>query len=163
MADPEKNIEEHLVIKGAVFNFRNAILPVEFVVKNPVGIKYFENLELSQSNMLFTRVWGFINSTVVKNTKIKESAFGDAVVETFEKNVKEWVMTGSAPEPYEIGDEKNGITLEELKKAIEDREIYLAKTKAKQDEYLASKAAAANTFGNIGNAGVSAVQGGFNF
>ena len=42
-ANEERNIaEDYLVIKGAIFNYREALLPVEFVVKNPCGIQYFE-------------------------------------------------------------------------------------------------------------------------
>ena len=44
-ADPEKNIDnDYLIVKGAVFAYNNAILPVDFIVKNQGGIKYFESL-----------------------------------------------------------------------------------------------------------------------
>lgn len=161
-ADEEKHIPaDYLIVKGAVFNFRNAILPVEFIVKNPSGIKYFESLDASPSNMVFTKVWGKINSEVIKTVKTEESMFGEAKVTEYERAIKEWVITGTANETYEIGDEENGITLDEIKKALADREVYLADVKKRQDEYQASKnsgnAAAA------GGAGVSAAQGGFNF
>lgn len=158
-ADEERKIEaDYLIVKGAVFNFREAILPVEFIVKNPSGIKYFESLDASQSNMIFTKVWGKINSETIKTIKTEESMFGEAKVTEYERSIKEWVITGTANEPYEIGDEKNGITIEELKKALADREVYLADVKKRQDEYQASKVAP-----SVGNAGVSAAQGGFNF
>lgn len=158
-ADEERNIPaDYLVVKGAVFNFRNAILPVEFIVKNPNGIKYFESLDASTSNMVFTKVWGKINSETIKTTKEEESAFGESKVTEYERTIKEWVITGTANEPYEIGDEQNGITLEEIKKTIADREVYLADVKKRQDEYQASKQQAAAPA-----AGVSAAQGGFNF
>ena len=158
-ADEERKIEaDYLIVKGAVFNFREAILPVEFIVKNPSGIKYFESLDASQSNMIFTKVWGKINSETIKTIKTEESMFGEAKVTEYERSIKEWVITGTANEPYEIGDEKNGITIEELKKALADREVYLADVKKRQDEYQASKVTP-----SVGNAGVTAAQGGFNF
>ena len=158
-ADEEKKIEaDYLIVKGAVFNYREAILPVEFIVKNPSGIEYFESLDASQSNMIFTKVWGKINSETIKTIRTEESKFGEAKVTESERSVKEWVITGTANEPYEIGDTTNGITIEELKKALADREIYLADVKKRQDEYQASKVAP-----SVGNAGVSAAQGGFNF
>lgn len=161
-ADEEKKIDkDYLVVKGAVFNFRNAILPVEFVVKNPSGIKYFDSLDASPSNMIFTKVWGKINSETIKTSKEEESAFGESKVTEYERTIKEWVITGTANEPYEIGDEQNGITMEEIKKALEDREIYLADVKKRQDEYQASKNSGGNA--GAGAAGVSASQGGFNF
>lgn len=160
-ADEERNIPaDYLVVKGAVFNFRNAILPVEFIVKNPSGIKYFDSLDASPSNMIFTKVWGTINSETIKTVKTEESKFGDAKVTEYERTVKEWIITGTANEAYEIDDEKNGITMEEIKKALADREVYLADVKKKQDEYQASKAVATP---NAGFAGVTAAQGGFNF
>ena len=157
-ADEERKIDaDYLVVKGAVFNFRNAILPVEFIVKNPSGIKYFEGLDASASNMIFTKVWGKINSETIKTVKTEESMFGEAKVTEYERTIKEWVITGTANETYEIGDEQNGITIDEIKKALADREVYLADVKKRQDEYQASK----NSGGNA--AGVSAQQGGFNF
>lgn len=160
-ADEERNIaEDYLIVKGAVFNFRNAILPVEFIVKNPSGIKYFESLEASSSNMIFTKVWGKINSETIKTVKTEESMFGEAKVTEYERTIKEWVITGTANETYEIDDEQNGITLDEIKKALADREVYLADVKKRQDEYQASKNAGGNA---VGGAGVSAAQGGFNF
>lgn len=161
-ANPEKDIEEYLVVKGAVFNFRNAILPVEFVVKNPNGIKYFESLDASTSNMTFTKVWGKICSETIKSVKTEESKFGEAKVTEYERVIKEWVITGTANETYEIDDEQNGITLEEVKKAIADREFYLADVKKKQDEYQASKNSASANAAFAG-AGVTAQNGGFNF
>lgn len=160
-ADEERNIaEDYLIVKGAVFNFRNAILPVEFIVKNPSGIKYFESLEASSSNMIFTKVWGKINSETIKTVKTEESMFGEAKVTEYERTIKEWVITGTANETYEIDDEQNGITLDEIKKALADREVYLADVKKRQDEYQASKNASGNA---VGGTGVSAAQGGFNF
>lgn len=158
-ADEERNIAaDYLIVKGAVFNYRGSMLPVEFVVKNPSGIKYFESLEASQSNMVFTKLWGKINSTTIKTVREEEAAFGEAKVTTFEKTVKEWVITGAANEPYELGDEQQGITLEELKAKLTERETYLADVKRRQDEYQASKVAP-----SASGAGVTAAQGGFNF
>ena len=60
------------------------------------GISYFESLEASPSNMIFTKVWGSITSETKINTKEEQSAFGDAVVTTYEKKVKDWQITGAA-------------------------------------------------------------------
>ena len=159
-ADEEKNIPaDYLVVKGAVFNFRNAILPVEFVVKNPGGIKYFESLGASEKNLVFTKVWGSINSETIVTRREEESAFGEPVVKEYERSIKEWVITGAAAEPYEIGDAETGITFDEIKTAMADREVYLADVKKRQDEYQASKVA-----GNAASvAKSSAAAGGFDF
>lgn len=144
-ADPEKNIEkDYLVVKGAVFNFMGAIKPVDFVVKSEGGIKYFESLDASPQNPTFTKVWGTINNETIVTRKEEESAFGEPAVKEFVKNIREWIINGtSKPDAvYEIGNAETGITLDEVKKAIADREVYLAEVKKRNDEYKASQAAA---------------------
>lgn len=153
-ADEEKNIPEpYAVVRGAVFNFRNAILPMEFVIKNEAGMKYFEDLDATPSNPVYTKVWGRINSTTTKVERREESAFGEAAVSFVERKVKEWVITGTAKVPYDFGDEKV-MTAEEVIKAIQDREIYLADKKKQNDEYKAQKAA--NTTGGFPTAAPTA-------
>ena len=159
-ADPEKNIDaDYVIVKGAVFDFRNAILPVEFTVRSEGGMKYFESLDVSPKNLVFTKIWGKINSTTIVTRKEEESAFGEPSIREFTKTVREWLITGtSKPDAtYPIGDAEAGITEEEIKKAMADREIYLADVKKKQDDYQASK--------NAGNATANApaAMGGFSF
>lgn len=159
-ADPEKNIDtDYVIVKGVVFDFRNAMLPVEFTVRSEGGMKYFESLDVSPKNLVFTKIWGKINSTTIVTRKEEESAFGEPSIREFTKTVREWLITGtSKPDAtYPIGDAEAGITEEEIKKAMADREIYLADVKKKQDDYQASK--------NAGNATASApaAMGGFSF
>ena len=162
-ADEEKHIDaDYLIVKGAVFNFRNAILPVELVVKSADGIKYFESLDASPSNLVFTKVWGKIESQTIVDKREEGSAFGDAAVKEYTRTVREWVITGAAKETYEIDDEKNGITTDEIKTAMADREVYLADVKKRADEYQASKAANMSTTATP-SAGATAAAGGFNF
>ena len=165
-ANPEKNIDaDYLIVKGAVFDYRDAIMPVEFIVKDPNGIKYFESLDASASNPTFTKVWGTISSSTIVTRKEEESAFGAPTVKEYTKTVREWVITGtSRPDAvYEIGDEKNGITEEEVKTALSNREIYLAGEKKKTEDYLAQRATG-NTAAPATNATIApATAGGFNF
>ena len=167
-ADEEKNIkEDYLIVKGAVFDFRNAILPVEFVVRNQGGIKYFESLDASNTNLVFTKVWGKINSETIVDRREEESAFGEPAVKEYSRTIREWVITGtSKPDAvYEIGDEESGITADEIKKALADREVYLAGVKKRADEYQASKSANDSVpFGDAkATAAAPAAQGGFTF
>lgn len=69
-ADEEKETPEKAIVKGAIFNFRNDLLPVEFTALNPKAIDYFEDLGATQSNPVFTKVWGRqVSTTVVKKLK----------------------------------------------------------------------------------------------
>jgi hypothetical protein len=158
--DEEKNIpEDYDVIRGAIFNFRNEILPLEYTIKLATGMKYFEDKAPSASAPLFTRVWGNINSKTKTVTQTQESAFGEAAVTTYTRKEKEWLITGALNEAYDFGDEAV-LTAEELKKAMQDREVRLADIKKRADEYKAQKASA--TPGPIVTG--SASQGGtFNF
>ena len=161
-ADEERHIPaDYLIVKGAVFNFRNAILPVEFVVKNPGGIKYFESLEASPSNMVFTKVWGKIESQTIIDKREEESAFGEAIVKEYDRKVREWVITGTAKEPYEMGDEQTGITVDEIKQMLADRETYLADIKKRNEEWQAQRVTGNTASQNV--AAAPAAVGGFNF
>lgn len=136
-ADPENNIpEDYVTVRGAVFNFRNDLLPVDFVIRNPSGMNYFETLDLP----CLTKVWGRINSTTVTIEKTEESAFGEAAVKTYERKTKEWLITGSAKVPYDYGDE-TVLTDEEVEKALQDRQVRLAEIKKNRDDYNASRVA----------------------
>ena len=141
-ADESKGIlEPYASVRGAIFNFRNAILPMDFVIKNEAGMQYFEDLDASPANPVYTKVWGKINSITTKVPKHEESAFGEAAVSFVERKVKEWVITGTAKVPNDYGDEAV-MTVDEVTKALQDREVYLAEKKRQNDEYKAQKAAA---------------------
>lgn len=143
--DEEKNIEEDYVsVRGAIFNFRNDLLPVDFKVKNAEGMKYFEGLGATNSNPIYTKVWGKIISTTITRTSEVESAFGEAAVRTYSNSNKEWVITGTAKVPYDFGDE-NILTAEELTKAAQNREVYLAEVKKRAEDYKANRAAGNTT------------------
>ena len=159
--DEERNIKEpYVTLRGAIFNFKNDLLPLDFVVKNEAGMKYFENLDVSNSEPIYTKVWGKINCATVKIERSEESAFGEAAVKTYEKKTKEWIVTGTAKIPYEFGDEKI-LTAEELTKAIQNREIYLADKKKANDEWKAQKASASSvTNSTVTN---SVAKGNFKF
>ena len=159
--DEEKNItEEYDIVRGAIFNFRNEILPLEYTIKLATGMKYFEDKAPSASAPLFTRVWGNINSKTKTVTQTQESAFGEAAVTTYTRKEKEWLITGALNEAYDFGDEAV-LTAEELKKAMQDREIHLADVKKRADDYKAQKASASP---DPVTTAVTATQGGtFNF
>lgn len=159
-ADPERNIDEdYVTVRGAIFNFRNSLLPVDFVVRHKDGMKYFENLEISNSEPIFTKVWGKIECRTIVNEIKEDSAFGESSVRTYERKTKEWTITGTAKVPYDFGDEKI-LTAEELTKAMQDRQTLLAETKARSDEYRAQKASHTST---IPSSGASASVGSFTF
>ena len=140
-ADEEKNIkEDYVTVKGALFNFRGDLLPLEFIVKNAGGMKYFEDLGASNSEPVYTKVWGRINCETKTTIVEEESAFGEAAVKKYERKTKEWVITGTAKVPYEFGDEEI-LTGEELTKAMQAREVMLADIKKRSEEYKAQKAA----------------------
>jgi hypothetical protein len=161
-ADEEKNIaKDYCTVRGAGFNFRNALLPMSFVIHNEKGMEYFESLEASNQNPVFIKVWGKISHTTTKVEKTEESAFGEASVTTYEKKVKEWIITGASPSPYDFGDE-SVMTVEDLQKAMQDREVLLADTKKRAEEYRASKN---NSFGTpaVTPAAAPANKPAFNF
>ena len=139
-ADPEKNIDaDYMQVKGAIFNFRNELLPIEFILRNKDGFKHFEDMDASPAEPTFTKVWGRINCLTKTTTVEEETAFGEAAVRTYERKVKEWEITGTPKViSYDFGGED--LTVEELTKAMQDRELKLADIKKRSDEYKAQKA-----------------------
>lgn len=150
-ADEEKDLPEKLIVKGAIFDFRNALLPVEFSVLNPNAISYFEGLGASQNDPVFTRIQGRLVSEVVTRTVTEEGAWGEPIIKKYSSTRKDYVITWAAATPYEWDDE-NTITATEMKKAMTERATYLATLKQRQDEYKASK-----------NQAAAPATGGFNF
>ena len=158
-ADPEHNIEERATIKGCVFDFRNAILPVEFTATNPGAIDYYESLEASPNHPVFTRLWGRQISQTITRTYSEESSWGEDDVRTVVSNRKDWVITGGAKETYTFGGPDDDISTEEMKKAMGDRQIYIAGIKSRQEAYQNSRVNAAPAAPAAG----AAAAGGFNF
>lgn len=153
-ADEEKGLPAKAIVRGAIFDFRNALMPVEFSAVNPNAIKYFMSLEASNANPTFTCVWGRqVSETIVKKI-VEESAFGEASVRTVKSTRKDFVITGAAKEPH-VWDDLSTLTAAEVAEAVAARETYLATIKQRQDEYKASKEAA--------NAPAAPKKDGFNF
>lgn len=154
-ADDERNLPEKCIVKGAIFDFRKSLLPIEFSATNPNAMRYFESLEATQKNPVFTCVWGRQVSEVVVRQIVTESAFGEDEVREVKNTRRDFVITGAAKEPY-LWDDESSITAAELNEAIQKREVDLAAMKKRQDEYKASRNAAPK-------AAAAPAQGGFNF
>ena len=137
-ADDEKKIAEKAIIKGAIFDYKKALLPVEFSATNPHAMDYFESLGASPKTPVFTQIKGRQISETVVNTITEESAFGEPQVREVKSSHKDFVITWARPEPYEWDDEST-ITGAEMTEAMAARETYLATMKQRQDEYKASK------------------------
>ena len=141
-ADEEKNLPEKAIIKGAIFDFRGSLLPVEFSAINPKAIAYFESLDASSKNPTLTKLWGRQVSETITRTITEESAFGEDSVREVKSSRKDFVITGASKEPYEW-DTEGILTANELAEVIANRETYLATMKQRQDEYKASQGATA--------------------
>lgn len=136
--DAERGTKDCVKIHGLAFNFRNEALPVDVYAESEAAMNWFLGLNASGSNPVYTQVWGRIVSTTVKVEKTTESAFGEAAVETVNRTVRRWVVTGASTEGYDFGSE-DVATAEEIKKALADREVKLADVKQRAKEYYANK------------------------
>lgn len=139
-ANEEKNLPEKGIIKGCIFDYAKAVLPVEFAVYDASGLDFYENAEISSSNPLFTEVRGQqICQSIVRRVE-EASAFGAPSVRTFTSNRKEFVVDSMTDKEFPW-DDPTTITAEELTKAMQDRELVMAGYKKKFDENKATKAA----------------------
>ena len=158
-ADPEKNItEDFTTVSGAIFGYGPVLLPVSFVVRNEMGMNYFENLDATPSKPVFTKVWGRINCMTIKTERTEESAFGEAAVQTYERKSREYVITGTAKVPYDFGDE-------EVLTAADVNKIMLAEVEKRYNERQANKAAGGASFNAAAatKAAQAVPEGGFVF
>lgn len=136
--DPDAGIADKAIVKGAIFDFRKSLLPIELSATDSRAIAYFEGLEASPKKPVFTRLKGSqISETIVK-TITEESAFGEPSVREVKNTRKDFVITWAQTNQYEW-DNEGSITAAELKDAMAARETYLATVKQRNDEYKASK------------------------
>ena len=161
-ANEDYGTPEKLIVKGSVFDFAGRMLPVEFSVVNPNGIKYFENsLDVTPNTPVFTKVWGRLVNEVIKTTIVEESAFGDSSVREVEKTKRDWVITGMSKEAMEF-DSEDTITAKELHEAIANRNIHLSDLLQSQIERENAKKNKDNAF-NAGAKPAAPAPGGFTF
>ena len=144
-ADEEKDLKERAIVSGYVMNFRQDFLPVRYTVYNPNAMAYFEDLEASERNPVFTRVRGQQVSTITVTRKEEEGAFGESYVREYQNSHKDYVITWAKKDLYEIGEDAD-LSKEEIKKGLADRETKLATAKKNREEYLTSKGATASAF-----------------
>ena len=158
----EKGTPERVILSGYIFDFRKQVLPVEFTVLKPGAMDYFEALEPSEKNPFFTRVKGQeISQTIVREIT-EESAFGDAIVRQTRSSYRDFIVTWATNAPYDWDDESS-LLATELQDMLAQRQVYLAETKKRQDEYRASRenALASNT--TTPTASTTPAKGGYDF
>lgn len=123
-----------LKVKGLIFDFASRVLPVELIVENEAGVKYFRDIE---PNTL-TKVWGKQETQSNTVTKIEPSAFGDDKVVEYTNNRKKFIITGTNKEPYMFG-EQEILTVDEVQEGIASRNVYLASKKADSEKAAQNK------------------------
>lgn len=141
-ADPDRDLEERMTIKGAIFDFRNSLLPIEFTAVKPGAMDYYESLEASSKNPVFTQLWGKqISTTTHREIKTESASWGEDDVRVVPTSRKDFVITGGLGE-LPLQDDESTLTWSELKEAMGKREVDLAAMKQRQAEYRASRTAA---------------------
>lgn len=148
-ADEEKELKERVILNGYVMNFRQDFLPVKYTVYNPNAMNYFEDLDVSEKNPVFTRVRGVQVSTIVVRKVEEEGAFGEAYVREYTNSHRDFVVNWAKKDPYEIGEDAD-LSAAEIKKGLADRQTALATRKKEREEYLANRNAttSASAFAN---------------
>ena len=143
-ANTERNLPAKLVVKGYIFDFRKALLPIEFSVINPEGMKYFARLDCGPKSPVFTKVWGRQISQTSYRDVVEESAFGEKKVTRVPTSNKDYVITGvltkdAMRDKGYVWDSEEGILGTEFAEALQNREVYLATVKQRQEDYQNAK------------------------
>ena len=136
-ANEERHIEkDYDKVEGYVFNYAGSVFPVSFNLYDEGGMTYFESLDASDKTPTLLNVKGDVVSKITKVKREQEAAFGPAIVKEYEQKFREYRIVTALP-PYELGE--GTLTGDELKDALQKREIYLADVKKRQEAYQASK------------------------
>ena len=154
--DEEKGRPEKVILKGAVFNFRDDLLPVEYDVFDPNAMTYFEGLEISSKNPAVTKVRGRIISQTIKTLREEESAFGAPVVIESSSTSRSYEVTWAAREPY-LWDDESFMLANDFAEAIQNHEIKKATLKKSYEDRKNQKTETAKQ-----NA-MNISKGGYNF
>lgn len=128
-----KNGEEtgRLLVEGIIPMYGGAVVPITFVVDDADAVDYLEtNYEAGKTG----KIWGELINTV-EITKKEEKGFGKAKEKVITNVLHELVITGGEEEQYDEDDEKS-YSVDIIKKAMAERDIYLddLKKKAKKNE-----------------------------
>lgn len=153
--DTERELPERMTLKGCVFDFRNALLPVEFTVLNSAAMDYFEGLAPTSKTPVFTKVRGEqISKTVVRKVE-EQGAWGEPSVRETRTSQRDFIVTWALPVPYEW-DSEDTIAASELSEFMSTRELYLADLKKRNEE-------SANRRNSNTSTNVTASSGGYDF
>lgn len=130
IADEIKNDEETGRVKliGIIPLYGGRVIPFEFVVGGEGADYVRDNYEAGQT----VRVYGDIINFKEKKVVIEKAAFGKDKEKVTYKTVREYLITGGS-EPYDEDDSK-AFDVELIKKAMVERETYLAELKNKKSE-----------------------------
>ena len=154
--DEEKGRSEKVILKGAIFNFRDDLLPVEYDVFDPNAMTYFEGLEISSKNPAATKVRGRIISQTIKTLREEESAFGAPVVIESSSTSRSYEVTWAAREPY-LWDDESFMLANEFAEAIQNHEIKKATLKKSYEDRKNQKTEMAK------QSAMNISKGGYNF
>lgn len=153
--DTERELPERMTLRGCVFDFRNALLPVEFTVLNSAAMDYFEGLAPTSKTPVFTKVKGEqISKTVVRKIE-EQGAWGEPSVRETRTSQRDFIVTWALPVPYEW-DSEDTIAASELSEFMSTRELYLADLKKRNEE-------SANRRNSNTSTNVTASSGGYDF
>lgn len=133
------NRPERMIVNGYVFDFRNALLPVNFIIYSDKGMDHFESFEASEKSPVFVNVNGHeVSKTVTRIQETESSGWGESFAQEVTSTQREFVLTGGK-DPYEWDTEET-ITAAEYKEMLQAREVAVAEIKARQDAYNESRA-----------------------
>jgi hypothetical protein len=137
--DEEHNLPERVTIKGAIFDFRGALLPYDFIATNPKAMDYFESLEASSSNPIPTKIYGRFISQTTYRTVVEESAFGEPIVQEIQGRPRRSLLIYNAARDTYTWDDESFLTATELKEKISEREVKLATEKQRSAEWKSNR------------------------
>ncbi len=140
MEDADGNDLGYNEVAGRIFTYQGMAIPVTFTVKVKEGRDYFESLDASNNNLIYTNVRGKIESITKTTQVVEESAFGGNSVKTKTTTSRAFIIEKANPVPFDLGSEDT-MTMDEVAQAVQAYEIHLAEVQKSHDEYVAGQSA----------------------
>ena len=98
MHPEEKNDEEtgRFIVKGAVVGYNDRVDIIDYIIENPQAIEYIRN---NWGECVTVHVTGKIRAAVTKVTRTDSAniGFGEPITRTYDRVVKEYVITAGSP------------------------------------------------------------------
>lgn len=125
--DRNDNETGRYILKGIIPQYGGRADVVDFIIDEPKVIDHIKNNWNKGDTVL---IGGYINFSSVTTETVSAQSFGEPIVETHTKSIREFVITGGHDAP--LTEEEGAYSNEDIAVALKDRQARIEKAKEKE-------------------------------